>query len=108
MPGPITIMDKGLAEKDSDESLVYVFDFDGANLPDGVELVSSGTVVITPIESPAVLIDDNQSLLAGNRKVQVRLAGGTIGTRYRVALRVTTNESPNQIKEKYFLLHIKS
>jgi len=104
MPGPITITDGGYCEKDSDEVLVYEFDFDTLNLAAGVELTSVGTFII----SGTGLTQDNQALVSGNRKTRVRLAAGTVGTKYTIANRVTTNESPSQTKEKRFYLRIKS
>jgi hypothetical protein len=107
MPGPITITDGGYAEKDSDEALVYEFDYDTLNLPVGVQLTAFGTFVLAG-ETPMVLTKDNETLVAGNRKTRVRLSAGTIGKKYTVINRVTTNESPSQTKEKRFYLRIKS
>ena len=107
MPGPITIRDSGFCEQDSDDVKLYVFDFDALNLAEGVELVDAGTLIVTP--STPVLTTSNHALMAGNRKVQVRLGTATtVGVRYRVAVRVTTDEVPAQIKEKWFTLRIKS
>ena len=106
MPGPITITDGGYCEKDSDEALVYVFDFDTLNLAPGVEISPPPSLLLTPNDS--TLTSDNLGLIAGNRKLQVRLSAGTIGQRYTVAVRVTTNEAPSQTKEKRFYLRIKS
>jgi len=106
MPGPITISDGGFCQKDSDEILVYEFDYDTLNLATGVQLTAFGTFVITGPDS--ALTKDNESLVAGNRKTRVRLTGGTVGKRYTVINRVTTNESPAQTKEKRFILQIKS
>jgi hypothetical protein len=107
MPGPITITDGGYCEKDSDEVLVYEFDYNALNLPVGVELVTFGTFVLAG-ETPMVLTKDNEALMTGNRKTQVRLSGGTVGRKYTVINRVTTNEVPSQVKEKRFSLRIKS
>ena len=106
MPGPITITDGGYCEKDSDEQLVYVFDFDTLNLAAGVEIVPPPSLLIVP--NDATLTSDSLGLIAGNRKVQVRLAAGTLGKRYSVGVRITTNEAPTQTKEKRFFLRIKS
>lgn len=107
MPGPITITDGGYCEKDSDEVLVYVFDYDALNLPAAAALTSFGTFVLLPAAG-ITLTKDNEALLSGNRKTQVRLSGGTVGTKYTVINRVTTNEVPSQTKEKRFSLRIKS
>lgn len=107
MPGPITITDGGHCEKDSDEVLVYQFDYDTLNLASGVALTSAGTFVLLPAAG-ITLTKDNETLLAGSRKTSVRLSGGTVGTKYTVINRVTTNETPSQTKEKRFSLRIKS
>lgn len=104
MPGPITILDGGYCEKDADEQLVYVFDYDSLNLAPGVELSGVGTFIL----SGSGLTQDETALLVGNRQTRVRLSGGTVGTRYTVSNRVTTNENPTQTKEKRFYLRIKS
>lgn len=107
MPGPITITDGGYCEQDTDERLVYEFDFDRLNLPSGVELTGSGTLLVTPNDGS--LTTDNLALVSGNRKVQVRIGTATtVGVRYSIRLRVTTNETPAQIKEKGFTLRMKS
>ena len=115
----------GLAQKDSNESLVYVFDYDVySNLPAGVGLVTVGTFTIE-VESGAnttPLTKDNELLLSAvqastalgrtvtgdGRATRLRLKDGTIGTTYVIRNLVTTNEVPAQIKEKYFRLQIKS
>jgi hypothetical protein len=105
MPGPITITDEGYCTKDADEVLVYEFDYNALNLASGVELASVGTFIITPSTG---ITQDNQALVSGNRKTRVRITGGTIGQKYTIANRVTTNETPSQTKEKRFYLRIKS
>lgn len=52
------------------------------------------------------LTKDNESLLAGNRKTQLRLIGGTVGQQYRIDNKVTTSETPAQIKERSFFVLI--
>lgn len=106
MPGPITISDGGFCDKDSDEVLVYVFDYDAFNLAAGVELISVGTFIVTPDDGTLVI--DSELLLTGNRKTRLRIGGGTVGEEYEIANRVTTNESPSQTKEKRFTLRITS
>lgn len=104
MPGPVTITDGGFCSKDSDEVLVYVFDYDAFNLAAGVELTSVGTFTVETNDGTLVL--DSQLLLAGNRKTRVRIGGGTVGEEYIISNLVTTNESPSQVKEKRFTLRI--
>ncbi len=106
MPGPVTITDGGFCEKDSDDALVYVFDYDTLNLPAGVLLAGAGTFIISPDDGQ--LTKDNEALVVGSRKTQLRLLGGRVEKRYIISNRVTTNQSPVQIKEKRFYLRIKS
>lgn len=118
-----TILDgTGFASKDSDEALVYCFDYDAESLLAGVALVNSGTFLIEPTVSPADLVDDSPLLLTAaqattalgrtvaedDRVVLVRLSGGLVGTVYTIRHRVTTDENPAQTLEKSFRLRIKS
>lgn len=102
---PVTIPDGGFCEKDEDEVLVYQFDYDAFNLASGVELVSVGVIEVETDGDGALTID-SISLLAGNRKVQFRVAGGTVDEEYTIINRVTTNETPSQTKEKRFTLRV--
>jgi hypothetical protein len=81
---------------------VYVIDYDTEHLATGVEFTAFGTFTITP----AGLTSDNESLLAGARKVRCRLSGGTPGVTYRVEHKATTNESPSQTPVSVFLVVI--
>jgi hypothetical protein len=100
---PTTIEDGGIVTKDSSETLLYTFDYDTlSNLAAGVEFTSVGTFAITP----SGLTQANQSLVSGNRKVQLTLAGGTVGVKYRIEHTATTNETPAQIKSKWFEVRI--
>lgn len=99
----LTIHDGGAATKDSQETLLYVFDYDTlGNLATGVSLLSVGTFTITPTG----LTQSNQSLQAGNRKAQVLIAGGVRGRTYTVEHTAQTDEVPAQTKSKWFQLRI--
>ena len=103
MAGPITITDGGYCEQTVNEQKTYEFDFSTLNLPAGVELQTVGVFVITP----SGVTQDNQVLVAGNRKTHVRLACTTPG-KYIIKNIVTTNESPTQTKDKRFTLGVKA
>jgi hypothetical protein len=105
MPGPITISDGGFCTQDNSEVRVYEFDYDTLNLAAGVQLASVGTFVITPT-TPTALTQDNVAFVAGNRRVLVRLSGGTIGQTYKIEHTVNTNEAPLQTKSKWFRVRI--
>lgn len=100
----ITIQNGDQATKDPSDIKVYIVDWDTANLGATVT-ISTSTWTITPIspsQSDANLTKDNESLLAGNRKTQVRLTAGTLGQLYEIANKIVTNETPAQTKERSF------
>lgn len=106
----VTIAPKGLVIKDPADVKVYVFDWDTNNLGATVTITTS-TFTITPIRpstSDVALTKDQESILAGNRKTQLRLTAGTLGQTYEVANKITTNESPSQIKERSFQIVIQN
>jgi hypothetical protein len=90
----------GLLVLDPSDKRVIQFDWDAEALASGVE-ISTKTITITPIQqadAAADLTSDNESLVSGNRKVQVRLLAttATVGDSYWVACKVVTNETPAQ------------
>lgn len=100
----LTISTGDQVTKDPADIKVYAFDWDTLNLAAAVTIQTS-TWTITPIvpsTTDAVLTKDNESILAGNRKTQVRLTAGTIGQTYEIANKIVTNESPSQTKERSF------
>lgn len=100
---PTTIHDGGCVTKDSGETLLYVVDYDAlSNLASGVELAAVGTFTITPTG----LTQASQALLTGNRKARVLISGGTVGVTYTIEHTATTNETPAQVKSKWFTLVI--
>ena len=98
-----TIIDGGTTSKDSSEVLLFVMDYDALdNLASGVELAAVGTFTITPVG----LTQASQALQTGNRKAQVLLSSGTVGTTYTIEHTASTNETPAQTKSKKFRLRI--
>lgn len=99
----LTVQAGELFVQDPSDIRVYVFSWD-TNLASGVQISGSATWTITAVNpSDATLMTkDQESLVSGNRKAQVRLQGGTADARYRVACKITTNESPSQTKEQSF------
>lgn len=103
----ISIKSGQLVCQDPNDELVYALDWD-ATLEDGVELADAGEIVITPIGdggSPTLEFDSLE-LLEGNRSVRVRILGGELGHKYRVAHRIETNESPIQRETQSFFVRI--
>jgi hypothetical protein len=105
---PIVIRPGDVVIKGPNEALVYAFDWDEENLPDGVELAAAGTFTITVVAglNTTPLTKDQESLLSGNRSSRVRLSGGTLGTLYNIAHLITTDETPTQSKEQSFNVKI--
>ncbi len=103
----LTIDDGGLALKDPADILVYRFDWGTLNLDDGVAIVTSVfTITLISGGSATPLTKDGESIVGGNRMTQLRLTGGTLGARYRIDNKITTNEIPAQTKERSFKLKI--
>ena len=90
------------------EQKVYLFDWDRYKLADGVSIDDNDftLTLVKPKNGTATLASDNESILAGSRKVWLRLSGGERGDVYRVSSRVVTNEDPAQAFELSFLLLI--
>lgn len=104
----VTIRPGQLVLKDPSEKRVYQFDWDTSNIAIGAAIASS-TFEITAIHAAAgdtPLTKDNESLLTGNRKTQLRLLGGTLGRQYEITNHIITNEVPAQEKERSFKILI--
>jgi hypothetical protein len=88
--------------KDPADIQVYQFDWDADNLAAAVTITSSVWTItaIAPSAIDAALTKDNESILAGTRKTQVRLLAGTRGQTYEVANKIVTSENPTQTKER--------
>jgi len=106
----VTIQTGGLVTKDPSDVKVYTVDWDTSNLAPTVTITTSTWTItaIKPSRVDTALIKDNESILAGNRKTQVRLSVGTVGQTYEIANKIVTNESPAQTKEKSFRVLIQN
>jgi hypothetical protein len=100
-----SIRSGGLVQKDPQSSEYYTFDWDKEHLPAGVE-VSTSTFLVTGPD--ALLIVDQFGIFQGNRKTQVRLSAGTLGKRYVVTNRITTDQVPAQTKDASFKVLIQN
>jgi hypothetical protein len=88
----------GLLVKDPNSTEVYTVKWDVEHFADQPTVtIAASTFTITGPDT--VLTKDNEFILAGNRQTQVRLLAGTLGAKYTVTNRITTNESPAQIKD---------
>ena len=94
----------GLYTKDPNELRVVQFDWDtDGNLATGATIsTSTWTIAVERPASEVItgLTKDNDSILSGSRKTQVRLTAGTLGSRYRLSNTIVTNETPAQTKER--------
>lgn len=82
--------------KDPNAARVIQWNWDARNLPTGVEITASSWIIGGP---DSALTKDQESVVTGNRKTQVRLSGGTLGGKYTVTNRIVTNETPAQTKD---------
>jgi len=101
----ISIPSGGLLVKDPNAIEVYVVDWDTLHLAVGVTITTSSWTITGP---DAVLTKDNESVIAANRKTQLRLTAGTLGSKYTVTNRVVTNEVPAQTKDASFKVLIQN
>jgi hypothetical protein len=99
----VTISPGALVTKDPSDIKVYIFDWDAENLAAAVSITTS-SFSITAIRPAAdtALTKDNESILSGSRKTQLRLTAGTLGALYEITNRIVTNETPAQTKERSF------
>lgn len=85
-----------LVTKDPNSKEVFRWNWDEAHLAAGVTIADSQWIVAGP---DSALTKDQESVVTGNRKTQLRLSGGTLGRKYKVTNRITTSESPDQAKD---------
>lgn len=107
MAGPLTVQDGQTIPKRAADADVYQFDWDARFLADGVTIATS-TFAITAIEPSAdtALVKNNESILTGSRKTQVRVQGGTDAALYRLDNTIVTSESPTQTKKRSIYIRI--
>lgn len=106
----VTIRPGDLIAKDPADIKVYVVDWDTQNLPASAT-ISTSTWTITAIGPSVIdtaLTKDSETILAGSRKTQMRLLGGTLGQIYEIANKIVTNETPAQTKERSFRVLIQN
>ena len=98
----VTVYPDETIEKDPNDKRVIVWDANTLNLAAGVQLVSAAFTIKRlepkPGQDRNTLTFDNDDILDGNRSVQVRILGGTLGGKYQLTLIMVTNETPFQDK----------
>lgn len=107
MAGPITVNDGDLIIKDVSDVSVLVFDWDAEHLATSVTITTS-TWTITALDpsSDTALTKDQDSIVSGSRKTQIRLTAGTLGALYKLENTIVTNESPAQTKNRKVLIRV--
>lgn len=95
-PGTIKLKDPS-SEKNGQ------FDWDTHYLATGVQIVSPSVTVIGP---DAALTIDNVALVTGNRRINYRVLGGTLGKMYQITCRIVTDEVPPQTDDRSILVRI--
>lgn len=98
-----TITPGGLVVKDPSAQKVYQFDWTDylADLGTG-ETIATTTFLLTG--SDAVLTKDNEGVVTGSLKTQLRLLAGSLGVRYTVTNRIVTNGAPANTDERSFVV----
>lgn len=103
---PKTMPDGEMTTKDPNDTRVFTFDWGTLNLPVGVSIPSVSVFTISVVSGPNTtpLTKDQEVILAGNRKTQLRLAAGTLGTVYQIDNQIVTDEAPSQTLNRRFQL----
>ncbi len=91
-----------LVVKDPSAIKVYQFDWTDYLTDLGVETIQTSSFTITGPDS--ILTKDNESVIVGNLKTQLRLSAGTLGGTYTVANKIVTNASPANTDERSFFV----
>lgn len=91
-----TVYEGETITKDPNSIQTYVWNWDDRNLATGVSIASSSWIIAGP---DSALTKDQESIVTGDRKTQVRLSAGTLGGKYTVTNRIVTNETPAQTKD---------
>lgn len=96
-----TITPGDLVTKDPSAQKVYQYDWTDY-LTDLGETITTSTFTITGDD--AVLTKDNEGIVVGSLKTQLRLLAGTAGRTYTVANKIVTNGSPANTDERSFFV----
>lgn len=94
-----------------DPSDKRVIQFNWESLPTGAEIsTSTFTISVVRQNGGTALTKDNESIVTGNRKTQVRLLAttATAGDRYTLANAIVTNESPAQTIERQIAILVEN
>lgn len=98
----MSIAPNSVVRKDPDSELVYEFDWSA-----WLGAAEIDTYAITIDGPDSDLTQDNDSLVSGNQKVDVRLLGGTVGKSYTVTCQIVTDEAVPQTEDASITVQIR-
>jgi hypothetical protein len=101
---PTISISRSLVTKDPNSIEYFIVDWTD-QLATAVTIVTSTWEIAGP---NALLTKDQESVVTGNKKTQLRLSAGTLHRRYTVTNRIVTNETPAQTKDASFTVLIES
>lgn len=91
-------------DKDPDATLGYKFDFNAQDRDGNTWLGSSETISSAVVTVASGLTKESDSITDSGKSVTVNLSGGTAGTTYSVACKITT--SAGNIDERTFIINM--
>ena len=91
-------------DKDPDATLGYKLDFNAADRDSNTWLGSGETISTAVVTVASGLTKDSDSITDSGTSVTVNLSGGTAGTTYTVAIKITT--SAGNIDERSFIVNV--
>ena len=102
---PTTVAPGDLLEKDTNEKLIYQFDWTDWLVS---AQIASSTFNIEgqDVGQSGSLSGDQSAIVTGNLKTQIRLSDGMLYQTYTIENKIVTNESPAQTAERSFKLEI--
>jgi hypothetical protein len=103
----IEIRPGDLVRQGDQELCIYRFNWDREHLSADA-LIETSAFIATPMNNPdAVALNiDATAIIDSQRRTWLRVTGGTVGTKYRITNRITTNETPIRGPERSFFLLI--
>lgn len=99
----------GLLSLDPNDQLLVSFDWDSEALPTGVSIASYVHTISVIRQSGATALTKDQESQT-SRSTRLRLIGSTatLGDKYLVSSKITTNETPAQTIERSFTVLIEN
>jgi len=92
-------------DKDPDATLPYKFDFNAQDRDGNTWLASGETISTAEVTVASGLTKDSSVITDAGKSVTVTLSGGTAGTAYTVACKITTTPAGN-VDERTFTVNV--